>query len=83
MAYTDDGAYAKDLSPGGNGFDKGVMVDTGYGAEKTYGTPVAGQQYAPSDSPDVDTTMHHHVRKVLRWWDLLALGIGCIIGMWL
>lgn len=66
-------------------YSKDVVVDA-YASDKVYASPdnatfaapqVAGQQYAPSVSPDADIMTGHHLKKSLRWWDLLGLGIGC------
>jgi len=68
--------------------DKGIVVDTNnYADDKSYTSPVPGgaaiageKSYDPSISPDVDILMGHHLKKTLRWWDLIGVGIGCIIG---
>lgn len=42
--------------------------------------PKVSPPYSPQDSPDVDVVQGHHSQKVLMWYDLIGLGVGCVIG---
>ena len=75
MAAYDDYSTDKAYSPTDVDTSKGLAIDTSFPKTDTY-SAAPEIRGADDSSPDVDAAMGHHVKKVLRWWDLMALGIG-------
>lgn len=76
--YENDYVNDKVISPVDaydSGYNKSIVVDGYDKSNEVYPNGVV-EPY----SPDVDQTMRHHLKKTLRWYDLMSLGIGCIIG---